>query len=371
MTPLQRSLLTKNSSVGLDFLRAFCSQLVLVGHGISFVGIYLNLQPPHFPYMQNIAVVIFFLLSGFLITYSVFQKTTDPSYGFNEYFIDRFARIYSGYIPCLIFIFFFDTAYSYLSSEYYHQNAFNLKTFIGNIFMLQDYPKKLFGVTSFGSGRPLWTLAIEWWFYMFFGWLVLKLDWARKSKMNFLFFIVTLLVFAVVPVFNLKGRGQGLTLVWVFGSLSYFAFLYLKIIRISSNWALIGFLFFLASALTRSISRVEEYELVFAVLLAISIIFFVLFLDQTHFLVGHKIQRAITFFASFSFTLYMIHYSVMDFAAKYFYKILPGSQIFLLSFLASNVLAWILARFTEAHYKTFGYWLKKMWLTKRSVHHPR
>ena len=50
--------------------------------------------------MQNIAVLIFFILSGFLITYSTLRKKTFArNYSIFNYFIDRFTRIYVAFIP--------------------------------------------------------------------------------------------------------------------------------------------------------------------------------------------------------------------------------------------------------------------------------
>ena len=48
--------------------------------------------------------------------------------------------------------------------------------FMGNVLMLQDYPLLLnyTGITNFGTAHVLWTLAIEWWIYLAFGWLVVQ-----------------------------------------------------------------------------------------------------------------------------------------------------------------------------------------------------
>ena len=66
--------LKEGSSVILDFIRGASAQVVVIGHGISFFGIFTFLHEPNFPWMQNIAVLIFFLLSGFLIPYSTIRK---------------------------------------------------------------------------------------------------------------------------------------------------------------------------------------------------------------------------------------------------------------------------------------------------------
>jgi len=61
----------------LDMLRGLASQLVLVGHAMSYFGVMKILHPPNFPWIQNIAVVVFFILSGFVITRSVVIRTAE------------------------------------------------------------------------------------------------------------------------------------------------------------------------------------------------------------------------------------------------------------------------------------------------------
>ena len=214
--------LTEGSSLFLDLIRAISVQLVVVGHGISFCAIAKYLQPPYFPYIQNIAVVIFFILSGYLISNSIFYKLlTDKNYSFRSYFIDRFSRIYPAFIPALLFVLVLDYISKSISPQAYsYTDAFDIKTFLGNIFMLQDFPflKHIsFPITSFGSARPLWTLAIEWWIYLWFGMLIIKIFKAKPSIIT----IVCFLFLCIVPLYNLiSGRGNGLTLFWLFGLLN-------------------------------------------------------------------------------------------------------------------------------------------------------
>ena len=91
--------LTEAQRVYLDFVRAMAAMFVLVGHACIF---FLQGNPVSSGGgMQGVGVFIFFLISGFLISLSVFQKHADPHYGFREYFIDRFCRIYTAYVPAL------------------------------------------------------------------------------------------------------------------------------------------------------------------------------------------------------------------------------------------------------------------------------
>jgi peptidoglycan/LPS O-acetylase OafA/YrhL len=71
---------------------------------IYFFHIAAQLRPPQFPFIQNIGVLIFFVMSGFLITATLLHNSAKPDYGFARYFIDRFARIYSGLLPALVFV---------------------------------------------------------------------------------------------------------------------------------------------------------------------------------------------------------------------------------------------------------------------------
>jgi peptidoglycan/LPS O-acetylase OafA/YrhL len=48
--------------------------------------------------------LIFFLISGFVIAAALSRRSGDPDYGFLRFFVDRFARIYSGLLPALVLI---------------------------------------------------------------------------------------------------------------------------------------------------------------------------------------------------------------------------------------------------------------------------
>lgn len=81
--------ISQQQSVWLDFLRGISAQLVLLGHLLSFNGIQHRYS---LPLIQNFGVVVFFVLSGYLITQTSILKGRE--YGFKKYMIDRFARIY-------------------------------------------------------------------------------------------------------------------------------------------------------------------------------------------------------------------------------------------------------------------------------------
>jgi peptidoglycan/LPS O-acetylase OafA/YrhL len=207
-----------DASVVLDLLRAASAQVVCVGHAVSFFGVSW-LLPPHLPYFQNLAVAVFFFLSGLLIGDTMLKRSTDPDYGFGRYVVDRFARIYSGWVPALVFVALVDLALV-LSNLHAHPQYVTMKAFLGNLFMLQMYRGPLDGlrgVPNFGSAGPFWTLAIEFHIYMFVGALFFILrgraTWAA---------MLCALLFAALPCRYLfgavqPGLGTGLFSVWLVG----------------------------------------------------------------------------------------------------------------------------------------------------------
>ena len=114
-----RFLLSENSSVFLNLTRAILAQLVLLGHALDFFGVFSyagqNDAPPQ---IGRLAVVVFFILSGILIAYTVDLKRENKAFGFLEFFIERFCRIYSALLPALVVIALIDFL------PYYHFEKF-------------------------------------------------------------------------------------------------------------------------------------------------------------------------------------------------------------------------------------------------------
>ena len=195
--------------------------MVCVGHGISFFM--PAWRPSELPLMQNVGVLIFFVLSGTLITFTLIERSKDPSYGFGTFFLERFARIYSGLIPALLFVVVLDGIVIYGFRENAAAPYYTAKTLIANLFMLEAYRGILSNYlrwSAFGSASPLWTLAIEWHIYMFVG--AVFFIWARPQQR--LLMIAIAILFCQVPLhffagaFQDDGVGKGLFSLWLAGA---------------------------------------------------------------------------------------------------------------------------------------------------------
>lgn len=145
----------------LDYIRGLAAVYVILHHflpQLKFIPSFIS--KGIFAFGQE-AVMLFFLLSGFVIYISVHNK---PQITFQDYFIKRFRRIYFPFFVAII-----------LSIAVYGFNGnlakyFSLKDLLGNLFMLQDLSQLKPGiiVEPFLGNHPFWSLAYEWWFYMLF-----------------------------------------------------------------------------------------------------------------------------------------------------------------------------------------------------------
>lgn len=164
--------LTPAASAHLDLIRGLAAWVVMWDHARSllFVG-YQQLQNPNrftevlffFTGFGHEAVMVFFVLSGFLISSAIISRRISGSWSWRDYAIDRLSRLYVVLIPGLLFGFFWDRAGSYLFASkgfYTHvvegfglavvQNRITLGNFFGNLFFLQGIV-----CPTFGSNGPL------------------------------------------------------------------------------------------------------------------------------------------------------------------------------------------------------------------------
>ncbi|MBC7846294.1 MAG: acyltransferase [Flavobacterium sp.] len=140
----------------LEAVRGGAALYVFLGHLIlgSFIA-KSNLMSIFFRFGQE-AVILFFLMSGFVIELSGLRKKSS----FQDFFLKRFFRIYPLFFLGILLILVFKIIY-HLPIE--------VKTLLGNLLMLQDAESLKPGtiVGTYGN-TALWSLSYEWWFYMLF-----------------------------------------------------------------------------------------------------------------------------------------------------------------------------------------------------------
>jgi peptidoglycan/LPS O-acetylase OafA/YrhL len=214
------------ASVSLDAARGIAALLVLLDHChnlffVSCADALARTAHPKLIYMLYgltsagpQAVVIFFVLSGYLISGSVFRSLEQGRWSWKDYLTNRLVRLWLVLLPALVLCAAWDLGRLAWSGdagslmERAHANGLTWGLFCGNLFFLQDG-----WVRTFGSDRVLWSLGAEFWYYILFpvGLLALRRKTAMKSR----------LLYAVgfVLVAGFAGRWVlGLFPVWLFGT---------------------------------------------------------------------------------------------------------------------------------------------------------
>lgn len=385
--------LSENASVGLDLIRAFCAQWLVVVHGAIVLNVAPWFMPPNFPLWPVLIFTILFLLSGMFITYSTSRKLQRRKYTFKVYFIERFSRIYSAYIPALLIIVGFDAFLIIVLNTTTYINSYNLGTFIGNLFILQEsYPlfSPIFGHTYFGSALQLWTLPIEWWLYMLIGWLIL----GRRSTKSKVLYFITLVIFFLLFFSILTGgtstyNNYRLTMAsipWILGCVMAIIlnidfkkesgilkrsiqekrttkikshFMKTMDWATSRNRSLLFMMLFILLLIIRGFLVIDIHDPLVSLCMMGAIYFLIMHLNQTKFKIPDSIKKSIRLFANYSFTLYLLHYSIIVILATQA-SIVPPLFLIFLGFILSNIISLIVALVTEMQHKKLRNFLLKI-----------
>jgi peptidoglycan/LPS O-acetylase OafA/YrhL len=173
----------------LEAVRGFAAVYVVLCHA------HLSERPEIrllFSFGQE-AVILFFLLSGFVIYHASHRGRTLLSFG--TYLNHRFRRIYPTFLVAL--------ALGYLASAVGEPRPSGLGLLLGNLAMLQDTAGLKDGVwfDVYAGNDPLWSLSYEWWFYMMFYpimWLLVRSP-ERQRRLVFLLSVFGILAYQAFP----------------------------------------------------------------------------------------------------------------------------------------------------------------------------
>jgi peptidoglycan/LPS O-acetylase OafA/YrhL len=214
----------------LDLIRGVAALLVFASHWRNLL--FVPLEQAHSKNLAlfawyaltgfgHQAVLIFFVLSGFLITHSAKKAQEAGGWRIGNYAIARLSRLYVVLIPALLLGLVLDSSGSALFGVHSLYSgrpgsiisdavANRLSASIGlqNLLFLQDLR-----VPSFGSNRPLWSLSYEAWYYAIFPAL-----WVLGSKKSALWkrLMAALIAFGIV---SFIGRAMVLYFaIWLLGA---------------------------------------------------------------------------------------------------------------------------------------------------------
>lgn len=351
------------ATVYLDALRAIASNLVIAAHVLL---LYFGIKDPYS--LGNFGVAIFFLLSGFLITQSMMNWTKKPEPHFPGFLADRVARIFTPYIPALIVIVFANLT---LIGEYTGNEGHNtgLLPFFGNLLMLQDHSvfqlAQMAGIElpwrirPYNGAEPFWTVAIEMWIYVSMGLFFFCL--VRRERIDKRYLIALTLISFPVLVWNAAaGGGKSLTLIWLLGAAAGYLFYEMRHAISNPNVRGIGIamIIFGAIGLAGRIGKVgfQPYDVQSAALIGM-LMFGVLACLTCVSRVPKALARASEFLASYSYSLYLIHNTVLIVAVEW----LDFGSLWLsiaCGVVLSHLTAFALYLAFERHYRSVARWLR-------------
>ena len=179
----------------LDALRGMAALYVVIHHSITSTFTLFGMNMAYLFRFGEEAVILFFLLSGFVINFS-FVKSRDKT--FRTYFFKRATRIY---IPLLIVLVLGYIVECYGAGQVVDAHP---KDLLLNLMMLQDISslKPNVVVDPYMHNSPLWSLSYEWWFYMLY-FPIQKYIFSNHKKNVFVFClsIISALIYVYFPTF--------------------------------------------------------------------------------------------------------------------------------------------------------------------------
>ena len=318
-------------------------------------------------WMSHQAVMLFFVMSGYLIGQSALRSHVAGRWQYGDYAVSRLSRLWAGLLPALLLglavdhlgrtFFAASGVYTGLPSDravliIESTDQFGLGSLVGNALFLQDTVLgAALGVYRFGTNGPLWSLAYEFWFYMMFAGMATVL-WAATPLWRLAAIVLTALMAVLAgPVI------VAYFLMWLLGAAA-------AAVPLLGRRAGRGVL--AAAAVTLAVCAywwapadhiTYRQDAIISLLVAVAIWGFASMEGDT---AGQREtrgrwQRGFALFAGFSYTLYLVHMPLAVFVHAALYQhsgskwqptALPAAAALIIC-ATIVVFAWLLAQVTE------------------------
>lgn len=302
--------MTASESIYLDLVRFLAALLVVFTHLIqhSLLPAYLV---EYVPDLGREAVMIFFVLSGYVIAYSTDKK----NYQLQQYIVARASRLYSVALPILLLAFGLDSIAIQFNPENYHHlyqyERFFIYiplhlAFLGEVWTLAERPFTV---------PPYWSLSFEAWYYVAFACVIYYRGWRRMILVSFVALIVGYQHWILFPI-------------WASGVVLYKCKDRYRLSRFTARLCMITSIFALVAMeitgfdiklwqLGRDIwpfptlpqGSTDQFLLDYTVCILVLVNFYCVRFADLNILARY--EGTIRFLSSYTFTLYLIHTLVM------------------------------------------------------------
>jgi peptidoglycan/LPS O-acetylase OafA/YrhL len=209
----------------LDLARWLAALAVAGGHLRSFVFVdsssagNVNVLWKLFYLLTGLghqAVMVFFVMSGFLIGKDVYSTVAAERWTWGDYAIKRLSRLWIVLIPALIL----NALWDYIGIHLYHGSLYGGSMPEGNVSLIYGFDtflaNTLFLQTiiapTFGTNTPLWSLANEFWYYVLFplGFLASLREVPGARRIAFAVLAISICVFLPMEIVIFG-------MIWMFG----------------------------------------------------------------------------------------------------------------------------------------------------------
>ena len=145
------------------------------------------------------AVVVFFVLSGFVIAFAAHTREHTAK----AYAVSRLTRIYSVALPCLLFTLLFDRIGLALVPQLYAglvtDGSALVRLVLGGLFLNESWALS----AQMFSNTPYWSIAYEFWYYAVFAGLFYFRGWPRIALTGLACLIAGYKILLLFPIWAL------------------------------------------------------------------------------------------------------------------------------------------------------------------------
>jgi peptidoglycan/LPS O-acetylase OafA/YrhL len=303
------------SSVHLNAIRGAAALIVLLGHTRSLFFSSFTANSRHstnyvargnHATVGEEAVIIFFVLSGYLVGGSVIRSVKNGTWSWKSYLFKRITRLWVVLIPALAFGIALDVLGMHLFGSATSIYAGPSPTFVPDDLPARLGWKVIAANAAFlqgilaptaGTNNSLWSLAYEWWYYLQFPLLFLAFSKTVRPTLRVLY-----LALVVGSAFFVGKEIVIYFPTWLLGA----AVAAFPVTKISKRFAIPLLTFSISCLFLVKWLDLSKYGAAWGVAIAFSLILFCA-VRQKGRCNNVVYRRTAGFFSDISYTLYLIH----------------------------------------------------------------